>query len=259
MRRQRPLTSGPPDIFPHSGDARTRTIPAPRGAIARIKSSLHVRPPEPTGQPAMHAPSVSIIICTRNRAESLRETLGSMLCCTAPEGEAVEIVVVDNGSTDHTQAVVLELVGLLGATAPHGRFELRYVVEPLPGQAHARNRGMAEARGDLLLWTDDDVRVPTSWIVEMTRPLRCGDADAVAGEVKIPPHLAARTRDEPGIARRDFGNSRGHDLRRNRCFLERDHGGLDIRRVNRGDGFRVLRECRAHQHGARDAHRAHLC
>ncbi len=142
----------------------------------------------------MHAPSVSIIICTRNRAESLRETLGSMLCCTAPEGEAVEIVVVDNGSTDHTQAVVLELVGLLGATAPHGRFELRYVVEPLPGQAHARNRGMAEARGDLLLWTDDDVRVPTSWIVEMTRPLRCGDADAVAGEVKIPPHLAARTR-----------------------------------------------------------------
>ena len=139
----------------------------------------------------MHAPSVSIIICTRNRAESLRETLGSMLCCAAPEGDAVEIVVVDNGSTDHTQAVVMELAGLLGAS--HGLFELRYIVETTPGQAHARNRGMAEACGEVFLWTDDDVRVPASWIVEMTRPLLCGDADAVAGEVMIPPHLASRT------------------------------------------------------------------
>lgn len=138
----------------------------------------------------MHAPSLSIIICTRNRAESLRETLGSILCCAAPEGEAVEIVVVDNGSTDHTQSVVTELAGLSGAS--HGPFELRYIVEPTPGQAHARNRGMAEARGEVFLWTDDDVRVPTSWIVEMTRPLLRGDADAVAGEVRVPERLAAR-------------------------------------------------------------------
>jgi glycosyltransferase involved in cell wall biosynthesis len=139
----------------------------------------------------MHAPFVSIIICTRNRAESLREALRSILRCDTPEGEPVEILVVDNAATDHTNAVVMELAGHSGA--PHGRFELRYIVEPTPGQAHARNRGMAEARGEVFLWTDDDVRVPTSWIIEMTQPLRRGDADAVAGEVVIPPHLASHT------------------------------------------------------------------
>lgn len=45
----------------------------------------------------MHAPPVSIIICTRNRAESLRETLRSILRCNTPEGEPVEIPVVDDG------------------------------------------------------------------------------------------------------------------------------------------------------------------
>ncbi|MFM7261947.1 MAG: glycosyltransferase family 2 protein [bacterium] len=144
---------------------------------------------------SLESPPISIIICTRNRAESLRETLGSILRCAVTEGESVEIVVVDNGSRDHTRAVVIELAG--HASVAHGRFELRYVVESALGQARARNRGMTEARGAVFLWTDDDVRVPTSWIQEMTRPLLSGEADAVAGEVMIPPHLAGLTRSTP--------------------------------------------------------------
>jgi glycosyltransferase involved in cell wall biosynthesis len=48
---------------------------------------------------------VSIIICTRDRAESLRETLASIGRCAVPD-LAVELVVVDNGSTDGTAAIV---------------------------------------------------------------------------------------------------------------------------------------------------------
>jgi glycosyltransferase involved in cell wall biosynthesis len=125
--------------------------------------------------------SVSIIICTKDRAKHLKSTLASLSSVRSPEDLEVELVVVDNGSEDETVAVARR------ADVPFSAH--RVVREPQPGLSHARNRGMEAARGKLLLFTDDDVRLPEQWIEGMTRPIRNGKADAVAGGVHIAPHL----------------------------------------------------------------------
>ena len=129
---------------------------------------------------------VSIIVCTRDRADSLRDTLASISRCAVPTDVEVDAIVVDNGSTDHTPEVIEATTG--------AAFAFRLVRESRPGLSRARNRGIAASRGDVLLWTDDDVRVPATWIEAMARPVLSGRADAVAGEVRIPPHLIAAVR-----------------------------------------------------------------
>ena len=125
-------------------------------------------------------PSVSLLICTRNRARALRHTLDSIAETHCPPVSAIELIVVDNGSTDDTQSVVA------GASLP---FPVRYVVEPRPGAANARNAALAAARHDILLWTDDDIRVPHDWVGPMMAPIVNGDAQIVAGGVRLAPHL----------------------------------------------------------------------
>lgn len=125
--------------------------------------------------------AVSIIICTRNRAESLRETLASIASCHVPPDLSAELLVVDNGSTDHTQQVIAE------ASVPN--MPVRTVIEQKRGLSNARNRALQEATGDVLLFTDDDVRVPLDWIGRMCGPIVRGEADAVAGGVRLAQHL----------------------------------------------------------------------
>src|SRR5687768_15493346 len=119
--------------------------------------------------------TVSIVICTRNRADSLRETLVSMGNCQVPSHLPSELLVVDNGSTDHTRQVAEQ--------AALANMPVRYIHEPRRGQSHARNRGLIEAIGDIFLFTDDDVRVPETWIERMCRPIADNEADAVVGGV----------------------------------------------------------------------------
>lgn len=121
--------------------------------------------------------TVSIVLCTRNRADGLNLALKSIVACELPSQLVVELVVVDNGSTDHTRAVVEEL------RCPN--MEVRYVYEPRTGLSRARNRGLQEARGTALLFTDDDVRVPQDWIGGMSAPILDGQADAVQGGVHL--------------------------------------------------------------------------
>lgn len=126
--------------------------------------------------------TVSVIICTRNRAESLRDTLASIAKVTVPQDEELELLVVDNGSTDQTQAVFEQ------ASLPQF-CNVRLIEELRPGVSHARNTAASHADGDILLFTDDDIRVPKNWITGMIAPIRSGRADAVAGGVKLAPHL----------------------------------------------------------------------
>lgn len=122
---------------------------------------------------------VSILICTRNRAGSLRDTLSSLRRAHVPEGISAELVVVDNGSGDGTKEVFDSSHFPWGPT--------RFVVEPLQGVSHARNRAIKVCKGDILLWTDDDVRVPVDWIPRMLAPIKNGVCDAVAGGVRLAP------------------------------------------------------------------------
>jgi len=125
--------------------------------------------------------NISVIICTRNRAESLRPTLESIGKVTVPQGWTVELLVVDNGSTDQTQAVVNE--------ARFGNIKLSQVSEPRAGLSHARNTGMSVAQGEIILFTDDDVRPATDWLAKMVTPLAEETCDAVVGTVRAAEHL----------------------------------------------------------------------
>src|SRR5438876_1065934 len=98
---------------------------------------------------------VTVAICTWNRAALLDQTLARMRDLCPPAGVTWELVVVDNNCTDGTAAVVARHAAHL---------PVRRVVEPKQGHSNARNRGVDEARGDYLIWTDDDVLVAPDWL-----------------------------------------------------------------------------------------------
>ena len=100
--------------------------------------------------------NVAIILCTFNRAESLRRTLQSFERLKVPAGVVAELVVVDNNSTDDTRAV---------CTAAQTALPLRYLFESEQGHNHALNRGLADTSAPLILFTDDDVDVDENWLV----------------------------------------------------------------------------------------------
>ena len=125
--------------------------------------------------------TVSVIICTRNRARSLAGTLDSISRLDVPPRMSVEIVVVDNGSTDDTPMVI--------RGASHGDIPVRYISEPIPGKSRALNRSIEVTDSEILLWTDDDVRVRPDWLTKMVAPILSGEADACAGGVKLAAHL----------------------------------------------------------------------
>jgi glycosyltransferase involved in cell wall biosynthesis len=98
---------------------------------------------------------ISIVIATKDRAEYLHRTLASLEAQAGPP--PFEVVVVDNGSTDATAAVVEQW-------RTQASFAVSYVTEPQPNRAKARNRGVEAATGEYLLFCDDDVQAPSGWI-----------------------------------------------------------------------------------------------
>lgn len=122
-------------------------------------------------------PSVSIIIASKDRGTSLQDTLASLARAAVPEGAGVELILVDNGSSDDTMAV-------MRAFRSDG-LRVRVLHEPRLGKARALNRALAAAEGTVLLFTDDDVRVPKTWIQDMSTPLLRGEGDVMAGAVSL--------------------------------------------------------------------------
>jgi glucosyl-dolichyl phosphate glucuronosyltransferase len=120
---------------------------------------------------------VTVGICTYNRAPWLRQALAGMVQQDFPANE-FEILVVDNNSRDDTQAVV--------ASFANCRVTPRSVVESRQGANFARNRALAEARGEIIVYADDDILVGPNWLKLLVAPFfdpshsRIG---AVAGEV----------------------------------------------------------------------------
>ena len=114
----------------------------------------------------------SVIIPTRNRSALLAQALGSLaqqtLCDTA-----FEVVVVDNGSVDQTADIVQRFESRLN--------NLRYVYEPEPGLHSARHRGLREARGDILVYTDDDTEATPSWLRSVQEAFSDPDVVMVGG------------------------------------------------------------------------------
>lgn len=99
---------------------------------------------------------VTVAICTHNRAKDTGEAIESVLAQSFDK-EEIEIVVIDNRSTDNTAEVVLNLREL------HGR-RIRYFLEKKLGLSVARNRAIQEAYGEYILFLDDDALASYDWI-----------------------------------------------------------------------------------------------
>lgn len=120
----------------------------------------------------------SVAICTRNRAALLAECLSAVLTDAASIDAQGEILVVDNGSTDHTEDVVKR------QCIAHRNTSLRYLVEARLGLARARNLALDEARGSVIAFLDDDAIVHPGWLAACLEAFRaCPSAAAVGGEI----------------------------------------------------------------------------
>jgi len=123
------------------------------------------------------SPDVAVIVCTRNRAEHLAEMLPSLAKLYIPAGLIVDAIIVDNGSTDATQAVIAEVTRSCGW--------VRSVIEKKPGLSNARNAGIEATSAPIVLFTDDDVRIPTDWLAGMTQMFSDHDTHIVQGRIVL--------------------------------------------------------------------------
>lgn len=117
---------------------------------------------------------VSIIIATANRANDLRDTLASLARIDRPG--SVELLIVDNCSTDDTRAVV-------EAAARHFPYRLRYLYEAEEGKYAALNAGIRATSGRIIAATDDDARFESDWLVTAVDGLAAHDCAFVGGRV----------------------------------------------------------------------------
>jgi glycosyltransferase involved in cell wall biosynthesis len=122
---------------------------------------------------------VTVVICTRQRAASLRRTLLSIVDQARESG--AEIIVVDNASTDDTAAVV------------HAFASVRYVREDHLGLCRARNRGWREAGTPVIAFLDDDAVAAPGWMAAVRGAFADGDpavgcvGGAVLPDWEVPP------------------------------------------------------------------------
>ncbi|MGE0445985.1 MAG: glycosyltransferase family 2 protein [Vicinamibacterales bacterium] len=116
----------------------------------------------------------SVVIATHNRAADLRETLACLAGLQA--SHPWEVVVADNNSTDATADVVR-------AAASTFPVPLHYVFEATPGRSAALNTAIAHARGEIILTTDDDVRMEPDWLEQAGQALEQLGCDYIGGKV----------------------------------------------------------------------------
>lgn len=118
---------------------------------------------------------LSVVIPTYNRSALLRNTVESVL--RQDSQHPFEIVIVDNNSIDDTQSLVESLM-------KRHPGKLNYVVETEQGNAHARNRGVKTAKGNIIAFVDDDVMVDSNWLKSLQAVLHSrADLSFVGGRV----------------------------------------------------------------------------
>jgi glycosyltransferase involved in cell wall biosynthesis len=124
---------------------------------------------------------VSLIICTKNRIGFLRETLSHLLPRLHDLERLLEVLVVDNDSTDGTS----EMLSALSMQWS----KLRYVFCREAGLSRARNKAISLAEGEILIWTDDDLIIGENWMERLLEPIDRGEAECVVGRIEIAAHL----------------------------------------------------------------------
>ena len=100
---------------------------------------------------------LSVVICTYNREKYIGGLLESIVANTLPKSE-YEVLLVDNNCTDGTHEVCMAFA------AAHPDVSFRYVYEQQQGLSAARNKGIAEAKGDILVYIDDDALIDEGYL-----------------------------------------------------------------------------------------------
>ncbi len=119
---------------------------------------------------------VTVILCTFNRSERLRNALRNLALSDVSELFQWTVLVVDNNSRDDTREVVEEF-----CTRFPNNFQYRF--EPRQGKSFALNTGIREASGDVLAFMDDDVEVDRFWITRLAGSLRDSNWSGVGGRI----------------------------------------------------------------------------
>lgn len=101
---------------------------------------------------------ISVVVATRNRAQML-EGLLKTLQGQRLDGATLEVIIVNNGSTDETEAVL----------ARDWDLNMICLHEPVAGKSRALNRALPEIRGRLVVFTDDDITAPDEWLLSFFR------------------------------------------------------------------------------------------
>ncbi len=132
--------------------------------------------PRPSSLHSGSLPTVSAVVCTRNRPQALRRCLQAL---RQQSYSRAEIIVIDNGDEEETATVARE-------------YGARYVLEARPGVRFARNRAVREARGEVIAFTDDDCEPHPRWLASLaeefaTHPrLGCCTGPVLPSELQTP-------------------------------------------------------------------------
>jgi glycosyltransferase involved in cell wall biosynthesis len=123
------------------------------------------------------AADITLLVCTFNRCDDLRELLATALVQTTDGTFTYEVLVVDNNSTDDTRAVVDAFL----TSSPR---IVRYLFEGRQGKSYALNTGVAAAGGAIVTIVDDDFILPPDWVQKIVAAFRADPARSfVSGKI----------------------------------------------------------------------------
>jgi glycosyltransferase involved in cell wall biosynthesis len=140
----------------------------PKGSFQAVQKAYRMAPHFPLPR----VPKVSVVVASFNGARTLKICLESLTALNYPD---YELILVDDGSTDNTPEIA--------AKFPH----VRTIRQPNLGLSAARNTGIAEARGEIVAFTDSDCRADEDWLYYLVGDFVRSDFAGMGGHNFLPP------------------------------------------------------------------------
>ncbi|MFN8058174.1 MAG: glycosyltransferase [Vicinamibacterales bacterium] len=142
----------------------------PKPALRAVEDTFAQAPFSPAEQARW--PRASVVVCAYNAADTMEDCMVSLGALTYPD---YEVIVVNDGSKDATPDIVARYPWARLITVPNG------------GLSAARNIGLAEATGEIVAYTDADVRVDPDWLTYLVQPFVTSDVVGSGGPNVVPP------------------------------------------------------------------------
>jgi GT2 family glycosyltransferase len=139
----------------------------PKLALAAVRGAFEETPLAAD----LALPRVTVCVCTHNGAATLRDCLEGIAQLDYPD---YEVIVVNDGSTDETEAIA-------------GQFDVRVIRDAARGLSNARNLGLAAATGEIVAYLDDDARPDPYWLRYLAAAFAATPHVAIGGPNIAPP------------------------------------------------------------------------